>query len=71
MYSSLFSRLRDCFLFAESSEEEGSDDEMIADKDSDVSGVELNLLPISCHRSCVNVKDSNIPVLFNPPGKLG
>lgn len=59
-------RLRDCFLFAESSEEEGSDDEMIADKDSDVSGVVWNLLLFACYRSCVTVKGSNILVYFFP-----
>ncbi|KAK2531922.1 hypothetical protein Q9233_005582 [Columba guinea] len=34
----------------ESSEEEGSDDEMIADRDSDVSGVGSDLLPFACNR---------------------
>lgn len=64
--SGVFSRLRDCFLFAESSEEEGSDDEMIADKDSDVSGLGSDHLPFDCNRNCITVKSSNIPVLPSP-----
>lgn len=71
-FQSLFSRLRDCFLFAESSEEEGSDDEMIADKESEVSGAGLNLLPFTCNRKGVTVKGSNLHVhLFFPPRKTG
>lgn len=58
--------MRDCFLFAESSEEEGSDDEMIADKDSDVSGVGSDPLLFACNRNCVSAKGSNIPVLLFP-----
>uniref|UniRef100_A0A8C0VAP0 WD repeat domain 43 n=1 Tax=Cyanistes caeruleus TaxID=156563 RepID=A0A8C0VAP0_CYACU len=54
-----------CFLFTDSSEEEGSDDEMIADKDSDVSGVGPDL-PFSCSRNGVTDKGSNISVLFFP-----
>lgn len=61
-----FSRLRDCFLFAESSEEEGSDDEMIADKDSDVSGVGSDPLLLAWNRNCVSAKGLNIPVYFFP-----
>jgi len=39
---------------------------MMADKDSDVSGVGSDLLPFACCRNCVTVKGSNTPVLFFP-----
>lgn len=37
---------------------------MIADKDSDVSGVGPDLLPFACSRNGVTDKGSNISVLF-------
>lgn len=37
---------------------------MIADRDSDVSGVGSDLLPFACNRNYVIVKGSNIPVYF-------
>lgn len=58
--------MRDCFLFADSSEEEGSDDEMIADKDSDVSGVRPDLHWFAWSRNGVTDKGSNISFLFPP-----
>lgn len=39
---------------------------MIADKDSDVSGVRSDLLPFACSRNGVTDKGPNIPVLFFP-----
>lgn len=39
---------------------------MIADKDSDVSGVGPDLLPFACSRNSVTDKGSNISVVFPP-----
>lgn len=44
---------------------------MIADKDSDVSGIGPDLLPFACSRNGVTDKGSNISVLFFFPRKTG